>query len=194
MPAPRVWLLFCLQVLVIHVVLFCLWPLVHPGYARLFRFGARAVAGSVAAASGVTTQVLPGPDRVDTEIRVGRRDSNRVGVLRVDSRFTGYLPVSLILALGLATPAVWRVRLLLMLAGLVAITFFTGLRIGMSVLLVAQEIGAITMPSWPLHILSRLEAVLGHAASSVYLVPLCIWIALLIGFGRGRISRPRHAE
>jgi len=189
---PRRVLLFCcLQALAIHLVLFCVWPLVHSGYARLFRFGTRVTAASVGAVAGFTTDVVPGLERLDTEIRVSRPGSGPVGILRIDSRFTGYLPLSLMLALALATPARWRVRLVLAAGGVVAIAMFAAVRVAMSVLLVAQEVGAIMLAPFPQRILTRVEGVLGHAASSAYLIPLVIWIALLAGCGGRRVLRSR---
>jgi hypothetical protein len=190
MPPRKTLVASGLAVVVIHAALFGLWPLVGASYGQLFRFGARGVAAIAGAITASEVDIAATGERRDTELRVSRRAGGPLAVARIDSRFTGYLPSSLLLALAIATPVRWRLRLRIAFAGLLAIGVFIGARLAFSILVLGIRAGVGDATPGSLRLLTAVETVLGHVASSTTLVPLCIWILLFARWGRGTACGP----
>jgi hypothetical protein len=190
MPPRKTLVASGLAVVVIHAALFSLWPIVGASYGHLFRFGARGVAAIAGAMTASEVGIAATGERRDTELRVSRRAGGPLAVARIDSRFTGYLPSSLMLALAIATPVAWRLRLRIAFAGLLAIGVFIGARLACSIFLLGARPATGDATPGSLRLLTVVETVLGHVASSTTLVPLCIWILLFARWGSWRGMGP----
>lgn len=165
------------------------WPRVDMGYAKALRVAGEWVFGKFGA-KGIV--VFRANDEAadtfyDTKIFLGNRDMLKPGgkletvSVRFSTRYTGYLPAALVVALIAATPVKWRRRLWALGWGLLSVNCFVAFVLFIMILNQYSESGAIG-----LYQLTGLSKKLVRAANEIFVgyigayfaVPVFIWIAV----------------
>jgi hypothetical protein len=208
LPPKRIGRFFLLAV-IIYAALMTPWPGVQRGYAWAFRTGANVVfthfwfwpdgrvrffdlrspeveADIRAAVAGLPPQYSPPrPEGVkDTLMILMNRGVPEIGQLRTSSRYVGYGPTVVIVALVLATPLPWRRRLWALLWGLVWIHVFIVLRVTLTLTaagFAAEKAYALFTPSpfWR-SVLVRLESLVSDNPTVSFVVPAFIWFLVAL--------------
>ena len=192
--------------LAIYTVLMAPWPGFERGYAYAFRAGGNAVfarfwfwGDGVVRFKDLTSlkagDLAPGTPAIravgtkDTLMELRSRAApGSIGYLRTSSRYIGYSPTVLVIALILATPIPWSRRLRAATWGLLLVHGFIALRVSLT--LAANGFGAdkgyaLFHPGPFLRgVLSRAELILSDDPTVTFMVPVFIWF--LVAF------RPSH--
>ncbi|MFQ5458959.1 MAG: hypothetical protein ACE5FC_11000, partial [Myxococcota bacterium] len=201
MPPPEKLAKFFLASLVVYAVLMAPWPGLQRGYAAVFR-----AAGNVCLSrfwfwpqSSVRfmdiRSIRPGdlapgaPEfaptaEMDTLMELRTRGTPQVGYLRTSSRYVGYSPMVLMVALLVATPLPWPRRARALLWGMLLIHAFIALRVTLTLTangFAADKAYALFHPGrFVTGLLTRTETILSDDPAASYVIPVFIW--LLVAF------------
>ncbi|MCP4007053.1 MAG: hypothetical protein GY725_22970 [bacterium] len=182
-------LAFAGSLLSIYLVLIAPWPGISRAYAVAYRSAANVVA-SVLGVSHVTEVVeLLDQDREAYAGRIKPRqlelndtrlvfDTGRARRTVLHSAWhAGYVPTALLAALLLSTPIPWKKRLGSLLAGLLLLDVYLGLRIAATLLSYGPSSSSPWFPAGELRdsVLSALRFS-GPGSGEWYLPPVLIWI------------------
>lgn len=214
---------FFLILLLCYAALMAPWPGLQRGYAYLFREVGNVVFarfwftpdGSVrfrdleAIKPGDLPPGAPSIDATVTfdtvmELR-SQRAPGKIGFLRTSSRYLGYVPTVVLLALILATPLRRRRKGAALIAGALLIHAFIALRLTLTLLaggFAASKEYALFHPS-PLMrtALTKVESVLSDNPTVSFVVPAFLWflVALTAGVrpgddGARTVGKPRASD
>ena len=201
---PKVIIRFFLLVAVIAAVLLTRWPGVQEGYATCFRWGNNVFFARFWFWSEGTVGFLDPNDpsaaaRLSPEARamvppaVGVRDTvmvleNRrvpgaVGFLRTSSRYLGYVPAAVLIALVSATPVRWTRRLRALLWGLLLVHAFILARVTLPLLKLfgdeEKQYALFSLSPFWMKMLAHLDAVFHQDPTVSFVLPTFIWFMLL---------------
>lgn len=194
-----------------YAVLMAPWPGLQRGYAYLFRSGGDIVFarfwfwpdGGVRflnLKSLKSGDLAPGAPKIeavgtfDTLMELRSRGASGVGYLRTSSRYVGYGPTVIVIALVLATPIRWSRRGWALLWGMVWIHAFILLRLTLTLMaggFAADKKYALFHPSpfWT-GVLTRAESLLSDNPTVSFVVPTFIWF--LVALRRSLWAAPRR--
>jgi hypothetical protein len=194
--------------LIIYAVLMIPWPGLQGAYGALYRAAANVVFTSFGAHGEANFRALRPPDAGhDTEVTLVNRRTDFLTktTFTLSSRYNGYAPTALLLALILATPIPWARRWRAGLWGLLLVQGFIVARL--LVVLLETFTRDNDLALWELGSLGRRTVeLLYHAfAGSLvagFTVPVFIWIAVLLCRGDWRAvvtqiavaQRPEHSN
>ena len=157
---------------IVYGLLVAPWPGWKGAYATLFRSTGPVLLAPFWPGGAVRFVGLQPHDRtergIDTKVLLLRRGSTVEVWATIDSRRTGYLPASFLVALVCATPVPWSRRMRALFWGLLAVQVFVGARISASL---ADAIpGGAGLPR-------ALQAFLSHhLRASGFVTVLLIWL------------------
>ena len=173
------------------IAMITLWPAFQRGYAAFFRAYAGGVFDSFHLSGRTEWVPAAGHGDFDTEVKLRNvRVPGLVAKTYCGSRRMGYAPLSLIVALILATPLPWRRRWIAMLWGLLAVHLFIALRL--EIMLLSNFCGDIPLrlytptPFWR-GVLHEVSWVIAGAFPSAFIGPAVLWV--LVTFRRGDSER-----
>lgn len=168
-----------------------LWPAFQRGYAAFFRTCAGGVFGSFHISGRSEWVPAVGQGDYDTTVKLWNVRMPRFdGTIYCDSRRMGYAPLSLIVALILATPLPRRRRRIAMLWGLLAVHLFIALRL--EIMLLDYFCADLPLrlytptPFWRA-VLHEVFAVIAFSFPSAFIGPAVLWV--LVTFRRGDWER-----
>ncbi len=137
-------------------------------------------------------------EEADSLIVLGARDARgSYGFIRTSSQIVGYYPTALVLVLFLATPILWRRRLLLGFFALIPANLFIAFRIYVflrtefTVVKVTeskQYAQYVTSPFW-LHFLNELQKVLTSQITASFVAAVFVWVMVLVVSGEAKRIR-----
>lgn len=198
---------FILIFVAVYVVLMVPWPGLQRGYAAFFRgMGNTALSGSfwlwpranvqfldlhsenpIGDLARVTPGTLPSNFQIpqpsaikDTLMVLSNRDVPATfGLVRTSSRYLGYGPTAMFLALILASPLAWRRKKWSLLVGLLLIQMFILMRVSLTALVNGFAVDkpyAIIHPGafWS-GALSKTETLFSDDPTVSFVVPVCVW-------------------
>lgn len=179
---------FALRVGVGLAILLAGWSVLARPYGDAFR--ALGEAATWAAGHGEVAFVArpPGdPAPQDTVIVVPAHGDAPAWTLRCDSRFTGYLPTIVFVALLIATPLPWRRRRRAGLLGLLAVHAYVAARLALGLLVGLSRNAALAPegalpaflrhPAW-LRTIQVASSIVDREPTLYVGVPVLIWFAL----------------
>lgn len=186
---------FAILFAVVYAGLAFPWPSWQAAYSAAYRraanalfdpFGLRAQnqAGKEVKLGRVEFRPAAKPDRTsDTDIWTRLRHSPDVGSALHSPHLTGYVPTVEFIALALATPIVWRRRLIGLVLGLVIIHAFIYLRLWIALMYYFATPGT----QWQMYALSRntlrvldvCHEVINIAPVTSFVFPALVWLVLL---------------
>lgn len=194
-----------------YALLMAPWPGLERGYAYLFRSGGDIVFarfwfwpdGGVRflnLKSLKSGDLAPGAPKIeavgtfDTLMELRSRGAPQVGYLRTSSRYVGYGPTVIVIALVLATPIRWSRRGWALLWGMVWIHAFILLRLTLTLTasgFAADKKYALFDPSpfWT-EVLTRAESLLSDNPTVSFVVPTFIWF--LVALRRSLRAAPKR--
>ncbi|MFQ5414261.1 MAG: hypothetical protein ACE5E6_07355 [Phycisphaerae bacterium] len=187
----------CALCAVVYVAGAVAWRWVGTTYAVMFRSAGDAVFGGVTFGDAGTVRFErhESADREMDTALVLRAGSDR-GDLPVSSRFLGYVPTVLFVALAIATPLPWSRRGWMLVAGLAFTQAFVAARVALKI---CDTFGAETPlrqyafgPFWN-NTIGYLASVMTDSLSTTYLVPATIWI-IVAGVAMQRSDWARLTE
>jgi hypothetical protein len=170
------------------------WPGLTEAYGRILRAEAHLVFGHFGP-KGIVLFLATGDSDDplhDSKILLGNRDLVKpngmrpMKVVKMSTRYIGYIPVVLVVALLLATPLPWRRRLWALFWGMVLVHCFVAFVIFIIILHKYQESEALGLfqsegcSKWLVN--AAHEVFVAHIGP-LFLAPVVIWIA--VGFRRG---------
>ena len=193
-------ILFFLAGVASYALLMAPWPGVQRAYGRLFQGGGNIVFARFWFWSEGTVvfhdidSLQPGdlPPGVGTIRADAARDTvmvlrkarvPQVGHLTTSSRYIGYSPTAMLVALVLATPIPWRRRGIAMLWGMALVHAFIALRLTLTLAangFAADKGYALFSPGafWS-GVLGRAETLLSDDPSVSFVVPMMIWFVVI---------------
>lgn len=121
----------------------------------------------------------------DTLMALFNRDARgQFGLLRTSSRYVGYGPTVMIVALVLATPLAWRRRAWALLLGLLLIHLFILVRLTLTVTVngfAADKVYALFHPGpfWQ-GVLTRAETMFSDDPTVSFVVPIVVWFVVTL--------------
>lgn len=213
MPPPKKLLKWFFATLVLYAFLMAPWPGLERGYAYTFRAGGNAVfarfwfwGDGLVRFRDLTSlkagDLVPGTPSIqaegikDTLMELRSRAApGSIGYLRTSSRYIGYSPTVLVIALILATPIAWSRRGRAAIWGLLLVHGFIALRVSLT--LAANGFGAdkgyaLFHPGPFLRgALSRAEIILSDDPTVTFMVPVLIWF--LVAFRPSQWSMGRDS-
>jgi hypothetical protein len=165
------------------------WPQLEETYGKLLRTGAQFVFGSFGPKGIVlfraTDETNDWPH--DTKIYLGNRDIVKpdgmrpMKVVKMSTRYIGYVPTALVVALVLATPFPWRRRLRSLAWGLVWVHCFIAFLLLIIILHKYNESGATGLYQWsgfPKALVNAAHEVFVGYVGPLFLMPIIIWVAV----------------
>jgi hypothetical protein len=178
--------------LIRFVVVFGLLILPWPGWNEFYGQGFRAIGNAVFARQDENCilyfeahRQTRGFSAVDTRITIGNRhlmDSNGKGpvtLLELNTRFVGWLPTALTIALIVATPVPWRRRWWALFWGVLLIHAFILFSVAVYIWNESTTVSLVTLsPLWK-EIADALEYTLVVQMGASFSIPVLIWIAVL---------------
>ncbi len=181
---------FMLSFLLVFGLLIIPWPGLEEIYAQFYR--AEGQWASNILGPKAIVQFIEGDERLDTQINLANRlmvkqdGTVKIAFLKVGSHSMGYLPISLVIALILATPLLWKRRIQALFGGVILINGFICLK---TVLLILQEYNQedwlglfILNPYWEQK-LNVLVYILVLSGETSLLIALAVW--LIVCFRKG---------
>lgn len=180
---------FAVRVCAGLVLLLLAWSVLARPYGDAFRALGEAVTWVAGHGEVAFVERLPGdPEPADTVIVVPAHGAAPAWTLRCDSRFTGYLPTIVFVALLLATPLPWRRRRWAGLLGLVAVQGYVATRLALGLLVglsrnaaLAPEDalpGFLTRPGW-LRSIQVASSIVDREPTFYVGLPVLVWIVLV---------------
>lgn len=161
------------------------WFLVGGIYAQAFRAGNEFVFGNMFENGYIDfLSHYDDPDEhKDTLVYLfkrlpnGQLDRTDKGYLVIDSRYHGYTPLIITMALALATPIPWRRRSLLIVISLVTVHFLIFFKIWLIIFETGAmpEFAMITVSSVIFKTVATLQKIFSYIENS-YIFPLICWI------------------
>lgn len=199
LPPKRLGLFFVFAA-ILYAAFMAPWPGVEGAYAKLYRGTCNVVFarfwfwpdGGVRFLNIKTLQtgdLPPGAPRFfaigtfDTlmELR-SRRAPGSMGYLRTSTRYVGYGPTAVVLALVLATPLPWRRRALALLWSFLAVNAFIVLRISLTLAAAGfaadKKYALFELGSLARGVLTRAENILSDNPTVSFVAPALIWFLL----------------
>ncbi|MBX3373645.1 MAG: hypothetical protein KF817_07410 [Phycisphaeraceae bacterium] len=182
--ADRTRILRCFaRATALFLVMVAAWPLVAGAYRTAYATAAQSLLLSVGGRSEVLIAPIVPVNGRDVEMRMRNLDSNAMRVRHISSRFSGYMPATLLLAAIIATPIEWRRRLRALGLGMIVLHAWLGATLILTVVLSFSRDDPLRAFAVPAAVRTVLEVVVRHTVSSPALapaVPLLIW-ALVAG-------------
>jgi len=137
------------------------------------------------------TPTIEATGTFDTLMELRNRGAPQIGYLRTSSRYVGYGPAVVVIALVLATPIPWSRRWWALFWGMVWIHIFIVLRVTLTLTangFAADKKYALFHPSplWS-DVLARVESLLSDDPTVSFVVPAVIWF--LVALRRSDRSR-----
>jgi len=186
---------FAILFAVVYAGLAFPWPGWQAAYSSLYRRAANALfdpfgvrvqnqAGKEVRLGRVEFRPATKPDRTsDTEIWTRLRHSPDVGWALHSPHLTGYVPTAEFVALALATPIVWRRRLVGLVIGLVIIHAFIYLRLWIGLMYYFATPGT----PWQMYafsenafkVLKTCNEIINVAPVTSFVLPALVWLVLL---------------
>ncbi len=160
-----------------------------PGAGRLYAPWFRAICSTFDGPVGANALVQllpPGEDSLrDVEFVLRKRDSLSGAKKSISSRYSGYVPTVIVIALVLATPVTWKRRRRALLWGLLLSQMFVWFRVGLSIygLFVTRDAIRLVSPG-PLLTETVLFITRLVASSSVFSIVAALLIWILVTFRR----------
>lgn len=160
-----------------------------PGAGRLYTPWFRAICSTFdgpVGDNGLVQLLPPGDDSLrDVEFVLRRRDSLNGAKKSISSRYSGYVPTVIVIALILATPVAWKRRRRALFWGLLLSQVFVWFRVGLSVygLFVTRDSIRLVSPGPFLTETVRFVMRL-VASSSVFSIVAALLIWILVTFRR----------
>ncbi len=212
MPPPSRVLRFALLAVLVYAAAMVPWPGLRRGYAALFRMGgdtlfsqtfwfwpdgrvrfldlhADDLVGRINAAVGATLPegfVPPKPEGVKDTLMVlmNRTTPSSIGQLRTSSRYVGYGPTVVVLALILATPLPGARRFWALCWGWLFVHAFIAFRLSLTLAangFAAEKQYALLHPSasWR-SALARVESIFSDDPTVSFVVPAVIWFLVAL--------------
>ena len=192
---------FTLVAVAVYAILMAPWPGVQRGYAYAFRAVGNAVfarfwfwpdAGVrfINLVSLGPGDLVPGTPAIeaagtfDTLMELRRHGVPEIGYLRTSSRYVGYGPTVVVIALVLATPLAWGRRGWALWWGMVWIHLFIVLRVTLTLTasgFAADKKYALFNPSpfWT-GVLTRAESLVSDDPTVSFVVPAFVWFLVAL--------------
>ena len=193
---------FFLLLAVVYGVLMAPWPGVTSAYAYLFRAGGNGLFARFWFSPDGSVRFLdlralepgdlaPGTPPIeasgafDTVMELSsRRAPGSLGYLRTSSRYIGFGPTAVLIALIVATPTTWRRRAWALLWGMLLVHLFIALRLSLTLAaagFAADKGYALFHPSefWR-GVLTRAESIFSDNPTVSFVVPTVIWFLVAL--------------
>ena len=173
---------FVLRLGLIYGILSIPWPGVRSGYTALFQTIGNSTIQDYGGIAAVTFRPPPTPQaRWDTEIHVRPLGSVKNWHLEMSAHGWGYLPVIAFVALALAWPVPFRAQWFRFVLGLLFVQVFVLVRILIAIHYTLHWGGAIKMGQNGSQFLTLLFESISASPVATFVVPACIWLALIVG-------------
>jgi hypothetical protein len=119
----------------------------------------------------------------DTAVALRHRTTGARGVRAIDSRYFGYVPTAMLVALAVAVPVAWRRRTKTLLWGLLLVHAFVSLRVLLYLLDELSSGNALAIVELPppiKSILSTANETLASSTLASFVVPFLLWVLLAV--------------
>jgi hypothetical protein len=180
---------FASIVCAVFLALLLIWPFVGDAYSRAFIGVAHTFYHSMGSSVQVVFERIDERDGRDISMQVRNL---RVGMMverHIPSRYSGYLPTALLIALVVATPLSWRRRLISLLIGLIALHAYIAVVLLLTIVRMLSREGPAQLFELSAFWNTALEQLMHHTTTSPtlsMLVPVVIWVAAT--FRRGDMA------
>ena len=170
-----------------------------PGVGRLYTPWFRAICSTFdgpVGANGLVHLLPPGDDSLrDVEFALRKRDSLSGVKKSISSRYSGYVPTVIVIALVLATPVAWKRRRWALFWGLLLSQVFVWFRVGLSVYGLFVTRDAIRLVSPGPFLTETVRFVMRLvASSSVFSIVAALLIWILVTFRREDLATPDRPQ
>jgi len=177
---------FLLLAAAIYAALLAAWPMAGGVYARGFRATGNYLFGSMGGASVRYRAAAQTIVYADTDVVVRNLRTGDEAARPMSTRYRGYYPAAMLVALAVATPLPWRRRLRALAWGLVvlqALIAWRELMILLEVLSGDNPVATIALSPFWRGALESVSRPLGASTASTFVLPVLVWIAVTF---RGR--------
>ena len=179
---------FALRFVLVFVLLASPWQGVRTLTGAAFRLHIRLVASTLFSRQSIRVEAFSNPQypAIDTVVvlpdqpRPGRPGTPAEAKIPFDSLSQGWIPLAMLTALGLVTPAPWSKRLKLLLAGSLAILTLESAAIFVSI---AFNLTTDATPAWPRVPLMCANRLLVENIWFSFVPPFLFWAGWLAGSG-----------
>lgn len=190
---------FFLRFAVIYALLMAAWPFAGAAYGAAFRLVSEIAFGELSRAASVRFEPIGSNSKyassMDTAVVLRNHRTKARGDLPMSSRYLGYVPTAMVIALVVATPLPWRRRLRALLWALVLTQAFIGLRVLLKLLAVfsgSDALATFSLGNAGDATLAFLEVLITTSLTASYIGPIIIWIAVTFRAGdREMLARPK---
>jgi hypothetical protein len=186
---------FFVQVILLYALLMAPWPGVAAAYGLLYRGAAIILFSTIGSRGEVDFRARePGAGGHDTTVTLINRQEDYFARKRmtISTRYYGYAPTALLVALALATPIPWPRRTRLLMWGFLFVQVFVTFQMALPLLEAFtgdSEVALWTLaPFWRV-IVIRLTDLLAESVVTGFTIPIFIWIGVLLGRGDWRSLR-----
>jgi len=185
---------FLLLLNVLFLMLMILWPVIGDAYRRSFVSVSHTLFHSMGRNVSVVFERIDEQDGRDISMQVHNRQAGMMVERHLPSRYAGYMPTAMLLALIAATPLPWRRRLFAAAIGLVAMhVYITGVLL-MTIARVLSRHGPAQLFELPSILDGLLSQFVHHSTTSPTfsaLVPVIVWAAVTFRRGDLALLAPR---
>lgn len=182
---------FLLSVGVLYALLTAGWGVIGPAYGSYFRTMGGWVFGSFPGGGVVRFQSDPrAAQEKDSILVLSRRGANKGSAVHMSSRYVGYAPTTLVIALILGTPIPGVRRLYALFWGLLLVNAFVLVRVLIGILIIfgtRESVRLYTLTPFTETLLAYGNEVLCLSVTAMYVVPILIWIP--VSFRRDALTR-----
>ncbi|UCE61026.1 MAG: hypothetical protein JSU63_04590 [Phycisphaerales bacterium] len=183
---PKTVSWFFIKLVLTYGLFIALWVGIGDWYASAFRSAGTSIFKDFGPSGIVVFQAKEEPTALwDSDILLGNHETKRALPKPFGTRYRGYAPTSVLLALVFASPLPWRRRLLAAAAGLVLLYLWIGFGLWLQIMAGyagSDEIRMYELTPFVDKTLSYMSFVVATSTVSQYAMPVFFWI--LVTFRR----------
>ncbi len=176
---------------VVYAALLVAWLGVGGVYGAAFRTVGNVVFGSAGGNAVVVIERVAAEGAMDSQLMLRKKSTGQVGHVAMSSRFLGYMPMAILVALVSATPMTMGRRLRALAWGSALVQVYVLLRVWLVML--AALSGGSAMATFSLGgfgdaVIVWLAELLGQSMSGCYLGPIVLWMLVAVRVEDWRIK------
>lgn len=172
---------FAFRVILVYGLFTLPWHGLGTLYGSAFRAVANVLFGQFGSDGAARFEPLPdATTKRDTQLVLRHRWTGREITTQYGSRYTGYLPTAVFVALMVATPLPRRRRLAALGVGLMLISAFVALRVALSLLQGFRFVGLFDYASSGNYAIDLACEVISKSTITSFFMPIFVW--LLVSF------------
>jgi len=173
---------FFVRSMLLVALFLALWPVIRDPYAQLFRTAGNCLVGLGSYGRVWYSHPANDDENHDTQLVVVDRQTGTGTKVNLSSRGHGYLPTAFVLALTLASPIPWRVRLRATFWSILWIHAYIALKLMLFPIAYGldgtENTGTTTLLIKT--ILERFLWIVGSSSAGWMVVPLIIWASITV--------------